>query len=318
MDFSSASIQSLAQLTGSRYFVIDYEMITQEFQWPVENEAGRWESVDPWPRPLAGVRIDGEHVCFRYRKPYVEGRDPLELAAADFKMLADFADLSSGDSVADGRLFRFVSRYGALGLCKKHGWPFAHQKPNCPSNSKQVEDGSEYEERIADWLKFSRLARAILRLQVQPRGPERDADLAILKSYGDADPYRAILHWQAGGELKLWFRNRPPRLTLYGVPPLWTAIGLELATVAVGAKGIVLCSACGRLDSAKRPRTNQNRRSYCAKCRDKGRKRQGVADYRDRVRRTRGLRGEGKSVTEIAELLGIGQKQVKRYLAKGA
>ena len=271
------------------------------------------------------MRIDGEHVCFEYRKPYVEGRAPLELAAADFKMLADFADLPRGDSVADGRLLRFASRYGALGLCKEHGWPFAHARPHCPSD-RQAGEGHR-RERIDRWLSFSRLARAAVVAFTAKAKHEREAALTGLRTFIAAngapgaasawEPYRVILQWLEGGELKVWFRNHPPRLTLYGVPPLWTALGLELATLAVGAKGIVLCSACGRLDSAKRPRTNQNRRSYCSKCRDRGRKRQGVADYRDRVRRARGLRGEGKSVTEIAELVGIGQKQVKRYLAKG-
>ena len=299
------------------------------FFWPIEDEAGRWESLDRWPRPLAGVWVDGEHLCLEYRKPYTQDRGPLELAAADFKMLADFAELSSGDSVADGRLLRFASQYGGLGLCKEHGWPFAHTRPHCPTDSEPTSDGKQYRERIDQWLFFSGLVRAVIVAFTSKAKHEREAAIAKLRAFIAAsrgtpgaptawEPYRVILHWLQGGELKVWFRDRPPRLTLYGVPPVWTAIGLELATLAVGAKGIVLCSACGRLDSAKRPRTNPNRRSYCSKCRDKGRKRQGVADYRERVRRARALRGEGKSVAEITELLGIEQKQIKRYLAKGA
>src|SRR5271154_4727627 len=102
-----------------------------DFHWPPNEETGRIEGLDPWPRPLAGVRIEGSHVCFEYRKPYVEGRVPIELAVADLKMLADFADLSRADSVTDGRLFSFASNYGGLGLCKEHGWPFAHTRPHC-------------------------------------------------------------------------------------------------------------------------------------------------------------------------------------------
>jgi hypothetical protein len=125
---------------------------------------------------------------------------------------------------------------------------------------------------------------------------------------------RTILRWLAGGEIRLWLRDRPHRLTLWGVPPLWTALGLELAAVAVRAKRIILCSACGRLDSLKHPRGNGSRRSYCSKCRVKGRKRDAATDLRGRKRRTRELRANGKSVGEIARELKLRPAQVKRYL----
>ena len=300
---------------------------SSELQWPPEDKGGGWESLDPWPRPvLAGVRIDGEYLCLEYRKPYTEGRAPLELAAADLKMLANFADLSSGDSVADGRLLRFSSQYGGLGLCKKHGWPFAHTRPHCASDSEPTADGKHYRERIRDWLFFSRLARAVVVAFMSKARHEREAALAELRAFiatsrgtpgapTAGEPYRVILHWLQGGELKVWFRDRPPRLTLYGVPPLWTALGLELATFAVRAKRIILCSACGRLDSIKHPRGNGSRRSYCSKCRTKGRKRDAAADLRGRKKRTLHLRSQGKSVAEIVRELGLQPAQVKRYLA---
>jgi hypothetical protein len=299
------------------------------FHWPIENEGGRWESLDPWARPLAGVRVEGEHLCLEYRKPYVEGRAPLELATADFKMLATFADLCIGDSTADGRLLTFASRYGGLGLCAEHGWPFCHTRPHCPTKHTHVGDLSTYRERIGDWLFFSRIARAVVVALTTRAKDKLEPALAELREFISTssgtpgrptawEPYRVILQWLAGGELKIWFGDRPPRLTLWGAPPLWSAIGLELATLAVGARGIVLCSACGKLDSTKRLRTNPNRRSYCSKCRNKGRKRQGVADYRERVRQVGVLRDAGKSIAEIADLVGIEQKRIKRYLAKGA
>jgi hypothetical protein len=145
----------------------------------------------------------------------------------------------------------------------------------------------------------------------------RDSALAWLKKIGRADENRAIIHWFAGGELKIRFLNRPSRLTLYGAPPLWTAIGLQFATLAAGAKNIILCSACGRLDSVKRPRQNGNRRSYCSKCRERGRKRHAVADLRWRQRRASDLRAQGKTIAEIATELEIEKARVKRYLAKG-
>lgn len=317
----------------------DYKMITErfpqvdaaasQFTWPIEDEAGRWESLDKWPRPFGGVRIESKQLCLEYRKPYQEGRGALEMAAADFKMLAEFANLADGDAVADGRLVRFALQYGGLGLCKRHGWPFAHSRPHCASDSEPTADGWRYRERIRDWLFFARLTRAILVAGTARDKNKREAALAELRTFiaensgtlgaaSASPPYRVILHWLQGGELKVWFRNRPPRLTLYGVPPLWTAIGLQLATLAVSARAIIVCSACGRIESAKRSRTSPNRRAYCSKCRDKGRKRQGVAAYRERVRYARELRGAGKNVGEIARLLGVGAEKVKRYLARPA
>jgi hypothetical protein len=300
------------------------------FHWPIEDEVGRWEALDPWARPLGGVRIDGEHLCFEYRKPLTKGRGPVELATADFGMLTPFAELARGDSIADGRLLAFASRYGALGLCREHGGPLAHRRPHCASESEVTYNGEHYRERIGRWFYFSRLARAVLVAFTSKAKEEREAALAELRTFiannkvpGAAtawEPYRIILQWLAGGELRLWFRDRPPRLTLYGVPPLWTALGLELATHAVRAKGIILCSACGKLDTVKRPRptVNPNRRTYrtyCSDCRKLPRKRDAVADYRARVRRATGLRAQHLSVAAIADELGVSQQQVKRYLA---
>src|ERR1700704_2739923 len=97
-----------------------------EFRWPGNEPAGHIAGLESWPRPLKGVRIDGDYLCFEYRRPLIRSRGPLELATADLNMLVDFANLADGDPVADGRLIKFASHYGALGLCKEHGWPFAH------------------------------------------------------------------------------------------------------------------------------------------------------------------------------------------------
>src|SRR6516225_646265 len=298
-----------------------------QFFWPIENDAGTWNALDPWPRPMAGVRIDDEYLHFEYRSPSTEGRSSFELATANAKMLAEFADLARGDPVADDRLRLFASRYGALGLCKEHGWPFAHRRPHCWTNTEDTAGGLLYHERIADWLQFAWQAHVGLVAFMSKDRREKEEAAAWLRALVDENhapgdprawpPYRFVLYWLAGAELKVWLRNRPSRLTLYGVPPVWTALGLELATVAVGATAIILCSACGRLEGAKRLRRTENRRSYCSKCRDRGRKRDSVADLRDRRQRTHELRAAGKGIAEIAGQLGIRREQVKRYLAKG-
>jgi DNA-binding CsgD family transcriptional regulator len=128
-------------------------------------------------------------------------------------------------------------------------------------------------------------------------------------------PYRLILHWLGFGELKIWFRNRPARLGLYGVPPLWTALGMEIAMLAVDARGLVLCSACGRLDTVKKP-GRPGTRSYWRECRKKKRVRDSTRDLRLRQRMIKDLHSQGRSITEIAEELGLSRERVKLYLAK--
>jgi len=94
------------------------------------------------------------------------------------------------------------------------------------------------------------------------------------------------------------------------------AVGFELAALAAGASGIVHCSACGCLVSVKRSRTNDPRRAFCAKCRDSERSRLGGVDFRRRQREARAYRAQGKSMKEIAALLGIDADRVKSYLEK--
>jgi hypothetical protein len=248
---------------------------------------------------------------------YTAGRRAPELAHAGFKMLAEFARLSEGDCAADGRLLAFATQYGGLGLCKKHGWPSAHHIPTCPQDISRTRHGLIQREAITKWRVYSRFARAVVTVLVERRGAAHDAELEFLNRVGDSDARHAIVRWLTGGDLRLDVLTRHSRPTLYGVPPLWTAIGLELATLAAGASGIILCSNCGRLDSVKRPRrVNDQRHAFCARCRDKGRKRLGAADLRQRQKQARELHAQHQSVKEIAAQLGIGTDRVKRYLEK--
>lgn len=104
-----------------------------DFHWPPEEPAGHLAGLEPWPlplrNPLKGVRVNNKYLCFEYRK--AEDRGPLEETTGDFAMLVDFANLAdraTGDR--EGALLAFASRFGALGLCKRHGWPFAHTRPH--------------------------------------------------------------------------------------------------------------------------------------------------------------------------------------------
>jgi len=290
-------------------------MSTPNLAWSAEEKGGSWDPLEPWAASLAGVRINGDQLVFEFGN--TSGRRAPELAHSSFKMLAEFARLSEGDCVADGRLLSFASRYSSLGLCKKHGWPLAHQRPHCPQDLSSIQHGLTQREPIDRWRTYSRFVRAIVTVLRGPRGAAHDAELEFLNQAGDSDARYAIVHWLAGGELRLNVLSRGSRPTLYGIPPLWTAIGLELAALAAGASGIILCSNCGRLDSVKRPRRiDDQRHAFCARCRDKGRKRLGAADLRQRQRRARALHAEHKSLKEIAAQLGIGTDSVRRYLKK--
>jgi hypothetical protein len=282
----------------------------------MKEHAGSWESLEPWGPPSVGVRIEGDLLLLEHGSTAAGRRAP-ELAHASFKMLAEFARLSEGDCAADGRLLAFATRYGGLGLCKKHGWPSAHQRPWCPKDISRTGHGYIQREAITKWRDYSRFARAIVTTLVEPPGAVHDAELEFLNQVGDSDAHHAIVRWLAGGDLRLDVLTRRSRPTLYGVPPLWTAIGLELATLAAGASGIILCSNCGRLDSVKRPRrVDDQRHAFCARCRDKGRKRLGAADLRQRQRQARELHAQHQSVKEIAAQLGIGADRIRRYLKK--
>jgi hypothetical protein len=91
-----------------------------------------------------------------------------------------------------------------------------------------------------------------------------------------------------------------------------------LATLAGHSGKAMVCAGCGLpFVSAREP--SRGRRRYCWPCRKADiAVRDAVHAYRDRVRRARSLRAEGKSVAEISDLLGIKETQVKRYLAKEA
>jgi hypothetical protein len=291
-------------------------MSTEGFTWPVEEHAGSWESLAPWGPPSTGVRIERDLLVLEHGGTM--GRRAPELAHASFKMLTEFARLSEGDDCAtDGSLLAFASRYGGLGLCKEHGWSFVHRRPYCPRDISRTRDGFIEREGIENWRIYSRFVRAVVTVLVERRGALHDAELAFLNRVGDPDARHAILRWHTYSELRLDVLNSGSRPTLYGVPPLWTAIGLELLTFAQGTSGIILCSNCRRLDSVKRPRrVDDQRRAFCARCRNKGRKRLGAADMRRRQRQARELHAQHKSVKEIAAQLGIGTDRVRRYLKK--
>jgi hypothetical protein len=304
-----------------------FETISQDVQFRWDDEGGGgWDSLDSWASPIAGVDLVGDPVdamLFKYRRPYTHGRTPDELASAGFGMLKGFVELSNGQNpAADGRLFRFASRYGSLGLCKAHRWPYAHCRPYCPTDSIPTLDGGgapngwQSVERIRDWCYFSVLARAIIIVASIKGAPEPPIATAALRAFiGEKQggqelptaelPYRAILKWLSGGDVRLAFKAQPRGLALQGHPPTWTALGLELARYVTHAKGITICASCGSFNSAKRLRKDDARRSYCTQCYNKGRWRINQADYRKRQKQARELSAQGKSAEEIARALGM-------------
>ena len=273
--------------------------------------AGRWQDLDPWPLPLLkGVRIDGKYLLLEYGKPpYVRGRPPSELASASHEMLTGFANLGE-----DHQIMAFAARYGGLGLCGEHGWPFAHTRPHCPSTREETKTGVFYREPLELWFSAAKLAKEIL--TALDKGNEEMARVSrrwLLTQHRLPNPYTAIQHWLANAELRIGFAGRPLQLRLYGIPPLWVALGLQLASVAVKAKRVALCVHCLRLFTPDR----ESRRSFCPKCKrikKDVRNLYAVRDRRERIRIVLRLQQAGKNAEEIVSATGFPVEQVKRYL----
>lgn len=291
-------------------------MVTQQKK-PRSQVTGRWQGLEPWPLPsLNGVEIEGKSLLLKYGKSLVYRHSPArqngwsgaELASASHEMLLDFANLN-GDNQ---RLLTFAMRYGALGLCTKHGWPLAHSRPYCPATCKEVKTGETRREPLAQWYEFSELASAIL-IALGNDGDKARA-LAKIRAYGTNHPQAAIYNWLAGADLRVGFTGRPLRLLLYGIPPLWAALGLQMASIAVKAKRVALCTHCLRLFTPDR----ESPRSFCPICkRTKAdvRNLYAVRDRRERIRTVLQLYRKGQSVDEIVKATGLSTQQVKKYLA---
>jgi hypothetical protein len=155
------------------------------------------------------------------------------------RLLEDFAQLAERVT-RDQDIVSFAKRWGALGLCQKHGLPMCHRGDGkfapalktmpglgevCPPRKK----GAEYLESLDEWRQWAARARATLTLARQLRNGEPGDPAAWKIVYGStptddslATLASCFMLWQwgadlrpivaaspAGGYLRLWLVSYP-------------------------------------------------------------------------------------------------------------
>jgi hypothetical protein len=227
--------------------------------------AGPAVDVVPWVAPANVVlkRILPHGVIeFHFRKER-EVRPTRNLLSSFCALTFDSLDRPGYVESNSERVMRFASAYGPLGLCKAHCLPASHTGTGsslCPINIKRHRALSVVREPWAGWNRYSRLAAAIVGLLVAG-GP---ADVQALRAItGRDDPREVILTWLNWCRINFWL-DENMRLDFYTVPSLFGYLGIQLALVAAGRRGVAVCAGCVEFFSPKRQPT-PGRRSYCTK-----------------------------------------------------
>src|SRR5262249_28421568 len=139
---------------------------------------------------------------------------------------------------------------------------------------------------VGAWNRYSRLAAAIVGLLVgSGDGRDREALREIMR--GTTSPRDAVLRWLGWCRIEFWL-DPEMHLSFYTVPQLFGYLGIQLALVAAGRRGLAICVSCGDLFEPHRMPA-PGRRSYCT-----ARPRCKVARWRDAQRDHRKKPKEGK------------------------
>lgn len=207
----------------------------------------------------------------------------------------------------------FARKWGVLGICK-HSRPASHNPEliNRPKSRPPCEplrmSGDLYGEPLEMWRRYSRQARAILkiaaRLHQDRRGSDKDWDTVYesepsdqrVDHMGEIGVDRMMLtfvinQWLELGNVRPRFRWFENKISVAYDCTLFSIIAMQLMLVISRTKGIGVCSSCGEpfIPQKRRPKVDQ--RNYCrdpecgrtAACRDAKRDQR----QRQRARRNR-------------------------------
>jgi hypothetical protein len=317
----------------------------------------------PWK-----TRVDGEWLVYQRgdrerfdREPWMPKsvREALDAAAMrergvwhyrapSAKLLANFMEIAEAKDPQRAALLvkGFADRYGVLDLCPEHGLPASHNpgprffdRNNLPA-CKPYDPGTwEGRERIADWVRFARLARCVRDIaarlhsgkpgraedwrRVNELVPTMHFDERVVGRTTDEDWFhlRWIVNaWLAISMVTLTLRKvgRSNLLLRFDSSKthgdLFGALGLQLLLRISTARGLAICSECGEPYEPRR-RPDPTRDSFCIK---HGHMASSRAKRRDRDAQREILRLSRASIhpQEIAKRLGTDVARVKRVIRR--
>lgn len=252
---------------------------------------------------------------------------PLAPWAPDYRnALGGFIRLKKPDDIP-----AFARRYGVLHLCKQHGLPWSHNPPaeearrvvgyrymdtNEPGMKVAVpveqEDwgclslslDGKGQEHATDWLKFARMAEAILRLAgmtarstptVAPRTLLTDDAWNLIPGYPEIPASLEQARFKIEEAVDDWLRwgNVRPTLTWgtqdqpsLGYDPgklgLFGVLALQLATEVATARALYVCAGCGTPYARLKRLPKPGQRNFCDECGTKVATRLAMREWRRR------------------------------------
>jgi hypothetical protein len=196
-----------------------------------------------------------------------------------------------------------------LHICRQHGWPSSHNRcppdwrPESPEDLRGrgylnscplIEGDGLYAEPLTAWRKFSREARAVLRLIAEVEdgrlGSQGDWGVFLRSAPAPNDAATArelvcgyVTEWIEVGGVRpevLW--ADAGRSVLFGNRTLFGALAHQLLIALTNAPDLALCSECGNVFlPSRRPRLDQ--RHFCAACGRAAAVRAAVRDHQRRA-----------------------------------
>ncbi len=249
---------------------------------------------------------------------------PLERVKAGAKMLEQFVRLSDAPSQS---ILDFASQWGPLEICE-HDLPASHQphrvtrESHCgarylPSLDRKFQHG----EPLSTWRRFSRHARAVLRVaaRLHERKLAHPKDWEVVYEGSPDPPWRPqtvardrrllvgiVDDWLEIGDVRpqvTWTDRPKVELALGATRGHVTAgtfggLAVQLMLAIVPSMGVATCSDCGQPYVPKRA-PPAGRLNFCEECGRQGAMRAASRKYRrKKPKQHGGLKREGNDVEE--------------------